>query len=1495
MQTQLFSNLSFTPLFCTFLLSPPYICKLSFFQNSPSLHYFVHFVSDPRIYANSAIFKPLLHSTILYISFVSPVYMQTQLFSNLSYIPLFFTFHLSPPYICKLSYFQTSPSLHSFVHFVSHTRIYANPAIFKPLFHSTISYISFVTPVYMQTQLFSNLSFTPLFRTFRISPPYICKLSYFQTSPSLHYFVHFVCHPPFLCKLSYFQTSPSLHYFVHFVCHPRIYANSAIFKPLLHSTILYISFVTPVYMQTQLFSNLSFTPLFSTFCISPPYICKLSYFQTSPSLHYFVHFVSHPRIYANSAIFKPLLHSTISYILYLTPVYMQTQLFSNLSFTPLFCTFRLSPPYICKLSYFSNLSFTPLFRTFCISPPYICKLSYFQTSPSLHYFVHFLCLPRIYANSAIFKPLLHSTILYISFVSSVYMQTQLFSNLSFTPLFRTFCISPPYICKLSYFQTSPSLHYFVHIVSHTPGCIQTQPSLIFSFTPLFRTFCISPPYICKPSYFQTSLSLHYFVHFVCHPRLYANSAIFKPLLHSTISYISFVTPVYMQTQLFSNLSFTPLFRTFRLSPPFLCKLSYFQTSPSLHYFVHFVCLPRIYANSAIFKPLLHSTILYISFVTPVYMQTQLFSNLSFTPLFSTFCISPPYICKLSYFQTSPSLHYFVHFVSHPRIYANSAIFKPLLHSTISYILYLTPVYIQTQLFSNLSFTPLFCTFRLSPPYICKLSYFQTSPSLHYFVHFVCHPRIYANSAIFKPLLHSSILYISFVSSVYMQTQLFSNLSFTPLFRTFCISPPYICKLSYFQTSPSLHYFVHFICLLRIYANSAIFKPLLHSTISYILYLTPVYMQTQLFSNLSFTPLFRTYRITPLDVCKLSHLWSSPSLHYFVHFVYHPRIYANPAIFKPLFHSTISYISFVTPVYMQTQLFSNLSFTPLFRTFRLSPPYICKLRYFQTSPSLHYFVHFVCHPRFYANSAIFKPLLHSTILYISFVSPVYMQTQLFSNLSFTPLFCTFRLSPPYICKLSYFQTSPSLHYLVHFVSHPRIYANSAIFKPLLHSTISYILYLTPVYMQSLLFSNLSFTPLFRTFCISPPYISKLSYFQTSPSLHYFVHFVCLPRIYPNSAIFKPLLHSTISYISFVTPVYMQTQLFSNLSFTPVFCTFHLSPPYICKLSSFQTSPSLHYFVHIVSHPWMYANSAIFDLLLHSTISYILYITPVYMQTQLFSNLSFTPLFRTFCISPPYICKLSYFQTSPSLHYFVHFICLLRIYANSAIFKPLLHSTISYILYLTPVYMQTQLFSNLSFTPLFRTFRMSHPVYMQTQLFSNLSFTPLFRTFRLSPPYICKLSYFQTSPSLHYFVHFVCHPRIYANSAIFKPLLHSTISYILYLTPVYMQTQLFSNLSFTPLFRTFRLSPPYICKLSYFQTSPSLHYFVHFVCLPLVEWRRGIYANSAIFKPLLHSTILYISFVSPVYMQTQLFSNLSFTPLLSYICICHPRILCKLSYF
>ena len=1042
MQTQLFSNLSFTPLFRTFRLSPPYICKLSYFPTPPSLHYFVHFVCHPRIYANSAIFKPLLHSTILYISFVSPVYMQTQLFSNLSFTPLFRTFRLSPPYICKLSYFQTSPSLHYFVHFVCLPRIYANSAIFKPLLHSTISYISFVTPVYMKTQLFNNLPFTPLFCTFHLSPPYICKISYFQTFPSLHYFVHLVSHP-------------------------RIYANSDIFDPLLHSTISYILYLTPVYMQTQLFSNLSFTPLFRTFRMSPPYICKLSFFQTSPSLHYFVHFVSHP-------------------------VYMQTQLFSN-------------------------LSFTPLFRTFFISPPYICKLSYFQTSPSLHYFVHFVCHPRIYANSAIFKPLIHSTILYISFVSPVHMQTQLFSNLSFTPLFRTFRLSPPYICKLSYFQTSPLLHYFVHFVSHpriyansaifdprlhstilyilciVPVCKQTQPSSSLSFTPLFRTFRITHLDVCKLSHLWPSPSLHYFVHFVSHPRIYANSNIFDPLLHSTISYILYLTPVYMQTQLFSNLSFTPLFRTFRLSPPYLCKLSYFQTSPSLHYFVHFVCLPRIYANSAIFKPLLHSTILYISFVTPVYMQTQLFSNLSFTPLFRTFCISPPYICKLSYFQTSPSLHYFVHFVSHPRIYANSAIFKPLLHSTISYILYLTPVYMQTQLFSNLSFTPLFCTFRLSPPYICKLSYFQTSPSLHYFVHFVSHPRIYANSAIFKPLLHSTISYISYHTPGCMQTQPSLIFSFTPLFRTFCISPPYICKLSYFQTSPSLHYFVHFVS--------------------------------------------------------------------------HPRIYANSAIFKPLLHSTILYISFVSSVYMQTQLFSNLSFTPLFRTFCISPPYICKLSYFQTSASLHYFVLFVCLPRIYANSAIFKPLLHSTILYISFVSPVYMQTQLFSNLSVTPLFRTFHLSPPYICKLSYFQTSPSLHYFVHFVSHPRIYANSAIFKPLLHSTISYISFVTPVYMQTQLFSNLCFTPLFCTFRLSPPYICKLSYFQTSPSLHYFVHFVCLPRIYANSAIFKPLLHSTTLYISIVSPVFIQTQLFSNLSFTLLFCTFRLSPPYICKLSYF----------------------------------------------------------------------------------------------------------------------------------------------------------------------------------------------------------------------------------------------------------------------------------------------------------------------------------------
>ena len=215
------------------------------------------------------------------------------------------------------------------------------------------------------------------------------------------------------------------------------------------------------------------------------------------------------------------------------------------------------------------------------------------------------------------------------------------------------------------------------------------------------------------------------------------------------------------------------------------------------------------------------------------------------------------------------------------------------------------------------------------------------------------------------------------------------------------------------------------------------------------------MQTQPSLTFSFTPLFRTFRITPLDVCKLSHLRNSPSLHYFVHFVSHPRIYANSDIFDRLLHSTISYILYLTPVYMQTQLFSNVSFTPLFRTFRLSPPSICKLSYFQTSPSLHYFVYFVSHPRIFANSAIFKPLLHSTISYISYVTPVYMQTQLFSNLSFTPLLCTFRLSPPYICKLSYFQTSPSLHYFVHFVCHPRIYANSAIFKPLLHSTILHI--------------------------------------------------------------------------------------------------------------------------------------------------------------------------------------------------------------------------------------------------------------------------------------------------------------------------------------------------------------------------------------------------------------------------------------------------------
>ena len=801
---------------------------------------------------------------------------------------------------------------------------------------------------------------------------------------------------------------------------------------------------------------------------------------------------------------------------------------------------------------FSNLSFTPLFRTFRLSPPYICKLSYFPTPPSLHYFVHFVCHPRIYANSAIFKPLLHSTILYISFVSPVYMQTQLFSNLSFTPLFRTFRLSPPYICKLSYFQTSPSLHYFVH--------------------------------------------------FVCLPRIYANSAIFKPLLHSTISYISFVTPVYMKTQLFYNLPFTPLFCTFHLSPPYICKISYFQTFPSLHYFVHLVSHPRIYANSDIFDPLLHSTISYILYLTPVYMQTQLFSNLSFTPLFRTFRMSPPYICKLSYFQTSPSLHYFVHFVCHPRIYANSAIFKPLIHSTIVYISFVSPVYMQTQLFSNLSFTPLFRTFRLSPPYICKLSYFQTSPSLHYFAHLVCLPRIYANSAIFKPLLHSTISYILYLTPIYMQTQLFSNLSFTPLFRTFCISP-------------------------RIYANSAFFDPRLHSTILYILCIVSVCKQTQPSSSLSFTPLFRTFRITPLDVCKLSHLWPSPSLYYFVHF-------------------------YLTPVYMQSQLFSNLSFTPLFRTFRITPLDVCKLSHIWPSPSLYYFVHFVSHPRIYANSDIFDQLLHSTISYIS-------------------------ISPPYICKLSFFQTSPSLHYFVHFVSHPRIYANSAIFKPLIHSTISYISFVTPVYMQTQLFSNLPFTPLFCTFHLSPPYICKLSYFQTSPSLHYFVHFVSHPRIYANTAIIKPPLHSNISYILYLNPVYM-------------------------KLSYFQTSPSLHYFVHFVCLPRIYANSAIFKSLLHSTISYISFVTPVYMQTQLFSNLSFTPLFCTFHLSPPYICKHSYFQTSPSLHYFVHFVCHSRIYANSAIFKPLFHSTISYILYLTPVYMQTQPSLTLAFTPLSCTF-------------------------------------------------------------------------------------------------------------------------------------------------------------------------------------------------
>ena len=47
----------------------------------------------------------------------------------------------------------------------------------------------------------------------------------------------------------------------------------------------------------------------------------------------------------------------------------------------------------------------------------------------------------------------------------------------------------------------------------------------------------------------------------------------------------------------------------------------------------------------------------------------------------------------------------------------------------------------------------------------------------------------------------------------------------------------------------------------------------------------------------------------------------------------------------------------------------------------------------------------------------------------------------------------------------------------------------------------------------------------------------------------------------------------------------------------FPTFRISHLYVCKLSRFQPSPSLQHLVHFVSYPCMYANYAIFNLLLH----------------------------------------------------------------------------------------------------------------------------------------------------------------------------------------------------------------------------------------------------------------------------------------------------------
>ena len=145
-------------------------------------------------------------------------------------------------------------------------------------------------------------SFTLQFRTYRILPLYVCKLSHLQLFPYLHFFVNFVC----INAVSHLQLSPSIHYFVHFISCLCMYVNSAIFNLVLPSTISYISYFAPVRTTSQ--------SLFRAFRISPLYVCQVSRLR--------------------------------------------------IVFTPLFRTFCISSQYVCKFSYFFILSFIPLFRTF---------------------------------------------------------------------------------------------------------------------------------------------------------------------------------------------------------------------------------------------------------------------------------------------------------------------------------------------------------------------------------------------------------------------------------------------------------------------------------------------------------------------------------------------------------------------------------------------------------------------------------------------------------------------------------------------------------------------------------------------------------------------------------------------------------------------------------------------------------------------------------------------------------------------------------------------------------------------------------------------------------------------------------------------------------------------------------------------------------------------------------------------------------------------------